>query len=80
MAQQIKQNGKVILSAPGDGNPSGAIIFNNLTGVNFSGNEYFSGNYKNYLSMMFHDFPELTYGEIELWEDGELKEKGNINH
>lgn len=73
MAQQIKQNGKVILSAPGDGNPTGAIIFNNLTGVNFSGKEY-----KDYLAMMFHDFPELTYGEIELWEDGELKEKRNI--
>ncbi len=78
MAQQIKQNGKVILSAPGDGNPMGAIIFNNLTGVNFGREE--QSQYKAYLRGMFHDFPELTYGEIELWEDGELKEKGNINH
>ena len=77
MAQQIKQNGQVVMTAPGEGNPSCAIIFNNLTGVNFSKEE--RRQYKNYLSMMFHDFPKLTYGEIELWEDGKLIDKGNIN-
>ena len=77
MAQQIKQNGQVVMTAPGEGNPSCAIIFNNLTGVNFSKDE--RKQYKNYLTMMFHDFPKLTYGEIELWEDGKFKQKGNIN-
>ena len=77
MAQQIKQNGQVIMTAPGEGNPSCAIIFNNLTGVNFSKDE--RKQYKSYLSGMFRDFPKLTYGEIELWEDGKFKQKGNIN-
>lgn len=55
-------------------NTSCSIIFGNLTGTNITGKEY-----KNYLTMMFYDFPELTYGEIELWEDGKFKQKGNIN-
>lgn len=71
MAQQIKQNGVALITSPE--NTSCSIIFGNLTGTNITGKEY-----KNYLAMMFYDFPELTYGEIELWEDGELKEKGNI--
>ena len=77
MAQQIKQNGQVIMTAPGDGNPSCAIIFNNLTGVNFSKDE--RKQYKDYLSGMFRDFTGLTYGEVELWEDGKFKQKGNIS-
>lgn len=71
MAQQIKQNGVALITSPE--NTSCSIIFGNLTGTNITGKEY-----KDYLAMMFYDFPELTYGEIELWEDGELKEKGNI--
>lgn len=77
MAQQIKQNGQVVMTAPGEDNPSCAIIFNNLTGVNFSKDE--RKQYKDYLSGMFRDFPRLTYGVIELWEDGKFKQKGNIN-
>ena len=49
------------------------IVFNNLTGKNFGGQEY-----KNYLKMMFHDFPKLSYGEIELWEDGKMTTKGDV--
>jgi hypothetical protein len=72
MAQQIKQNGVALMTSPE--NTSCSIIFGNLTGVNITGKDY-----KSYLTMMFHDFPKLTYGEIELWEDGEFKQKGNIN-
>lgn len=61
------------MTAPGEDNPTCTMIFNNLTGINFHGKAY-----KQYLQMMFHDFPKLTYGEIELWENGELKCKGNI--
>ena len=73
MAQSIKQNGVTIMTSPclylcG-------IVFNNLTGDYIKGQER-----KQYLKMMFHDFPRLTYGEIELWEDGECKCKGNIKH
>lgn len=71
MAQQIKQNGQVMMTSPE--NTSCSIIFNNLTGINIQGKEY-----KSYLSMMFHDFPKLTHGEIELWEDGQLKHTGTI--
>lgn len=72
MAQQIKQNGQVVMTAPGEGNPSCAIIFNNLTGINGF------DHYREYIQMMFHDFPKLTYGEIELWEDGKMITKGEI--
>ena len=72
MAQVIKQNGVDVMSSPE--NTSCNIIFNNLTGTNIKGKEY-----KQYLQMMFYDFPNLTYGAIELWEDGNLKCKGNIN-
>lgn len=72
MAQQIKQNGVVLMTS--SDNTSCSIIFGNLTGVNITGKEY-----KNYLAMMFHDFPKMTYGVIELWEDGNLKLKGNIS-
>ncbi len=73
----IIQNGQTVMIAPGEGNPSCAIIFNNLPGANFSREE--QRQYKSYLAMMFHDFPKLTYGEIELWEDGKFKQKGYIN-
>lgn len=76
MAQQIKQNGQAVIVAPGDNNPTCAIIFNLLTEKN---QHLGSDAYESYLSMMFHDFPGLTYGEIELWEDGKFKQKGNIN-
>jgi predicted ester cyclase len=72
MAQTIKQNGVTIMSSPE--NTSCSIIFGNLTGRNIKGEEY-----RKYLKMMFHDFPNLTYGEIELWEDGEQKLKWKIN-
>lgn len=74
MAQKIIQNGQTVMNAPGEGNPTCAIIFNNLTGVNIQDKR----ELQVYLSMMFHDFPVLTYGEIELWEDGKLIDKGNI--
>ena len=76
MAQKIIQNGQTVMTAPGEDNSSCAIIFNNLTGRNFKGESH--KNYLNYLAMMFHDFPRLTYGEIELWEDGKLIEKETI--
>ena len=71
MAQIIIQNGQVMMTSPE--NTSCNIIFNNLTGINIQGDEY-----KKYRAMMFHDFPRLTYGEIELWENGKLIDKGTI--
>lgn len=73
MAQKIIQNGQTVMTAPGEGNPTCAIIFNNLTGVNIQDKR----EQQAYLAIMFRNFP-LTYGEIELWEDGKLIDKGNI--
>lgn len=70
---KIVQNQTCILSAPGKDNPSCHIIFNNLTGKNFQGEEY-----RNYLKMMFHDFPQLSEGKIELYEGETLLETGEI--
>ena len=70
MAQVIKQNGAVIMSSPE--NRSCSMIFGNLTGLNGI------DHHREYLQMMFHDFPGLTYGEIELWEDGNMIDKGEI--
>ena len=71
MEQTIKQNGIVLLSSPD--NYSCGMIFRNLTGLNFNGEEY-----KKYLQTMFWDFPELKHGEIELWEDDKLISKGIV--
>ena len=77
MAQQIIQNEQTVMVAPGEENPSCSIIFHNLIGDNFNKEE--QKQYKAYIRGMFHDFPKLTYGEIELWEDGVCKVKSNIN-
>lgn len=71
MTQSIKQNGVTIMTSPE--NATCNMIFRHLTGLNFGGEEY-----KQYVKMMLREFPKLTYGEIELWEDGECKCKGNI--
>ena len=71
MKQAIRQNGVTIMPSPE--NASCNMIFCNLTGKNFGGKEY-----ELYVKMMLSEFPNLTYGEIELWEDGKLKDKGNI--
>ena len=70
MTQVIKQNGAVIMSSPE--NRSCNMIFRNLTGLNGIDHQ------REYLQMMFYDFPSLTYGEIELWEDGNMIDKGEI--
>lgn len=71
MEQTIKQNGIVLFSSPE--NYTCTIIFRNLTGLNFKGEEY-----KKYLLTMFRELPELKHGEIELWENGKLKSKGIV--
>lgn len=71
MEQTIKQNGIVLLSSPE--NYTCTIIFRNLTGLNFKGEEY-----KKYLRGMFWSFPKLKHGEIELWEDDKLISKGIV--
>jgi len=70
---KIVQNNTCILSAPGKDNPSAHIIFNNLTGKNCQGKEY-----SDYLKGMFHDFPNLREGKIELRDDDTLLETGEI--
>ena len=49
------------------------IIFGNLTGLNFGGEEY-----RQYVKMMLGEFSALNYGEIELWEDDVCKCKGKV--
>jgi len=71
MEQSIKQNGITIMDSPDE--TSCNMIFRNLTGLNFGGEEY-----RRYVRMMLREFSALTYGEIELWEDGVCKSKGNI--
>ena len=68
MAQTINQNGNVVMLSPE--NISCSIVFGNLTGKNITGREY-----NNYLKMMFNGFPQLTYGNIELWENNMCKLK-----
>ncbi len=49
MKEEIKQNGKVLLS--GNDGVSVPVIFRNLCGRNFSGNEY-----RNYLASVIREF------------------------
>ena len=71
MTQSIKQNGVTIMTSPD--NASCNMIFRNLTGLNFGGEEY-----RRYVRMMLREFSALNYGEIELWEGGKCKCRGNV--
>ncbi len=64
MKEEIKQNGKVLLSS-GDG-VSVPMIFNNLSGRNFSGSRY-----RDYLATVRHEFG-VSAGTIEHYRDSVL--------
>ncbi len=70
MKEEIKQNGKVLLSS-GDG-VSVPMIFNNLSGRNFSGSRY-----RNYLATVRQQFG-VSAGMIEFYRDGVLVETATI--
>lgn len=70
MKEEIKQNGKVLLSS-GDG-VSVPMIFNNLSGRNFSGSRY-----RDYLATVRQQFG-VSAGMIELYRDGVLVETATI--
>lgn len=69
MLEEIKQNGKVILSS--SDTVSIPVIFNNLIGKNFKNKEY-KDYYVAYRSMGFAE------GKIQLFRDGEQIEEGII--
>lgn len=68
--QEIRQSGKYILS----GNHSLGVIFNNLTGKNFTTNKEYQWYIKSRLAVS-----DFTYGEIELWINDKLVSKGEIS-
>ncbi len=70
MKEEIKQNGKVLLSS-GDG-VSIPMIFNNLSGRNFSGSRY-----RDYLVTVNQEFG-VSAGTIEHYQDGVLVETATI--
>lgn len=70
MKEEIKQNGKVLLSS--DDGVSVPMIFNNLSGRNFSGNEY-----RNYLATVNRELG-VSAGRIELYRDGTAVETATI--
>jgi len=70
MKTEIRQNGKVILSSTDD--ISISMIFKNLCGKNFSGNDY-----QNYLRTVCQDIG-VTTGAIEYYADNVLIEKATI--
>jgi hypothetical protein len=70
MKTEIRQNGKVILSSTDD--ISIPMIFKNLCGKNFSGNDY-----QNYLRTVCQDIG-VTTGAIELQDRLLLCFEGNV--
>ncbi len=70
MKEEIKQNGKVLLSS-GDG-VSVPMIFNNLSGRNFS-----ESRYRDYLAAVRQEFG-VSAGMIEFYRDDVLVETATI--
>lgn len=71
MLEDIKQNGITILHSTDT--VSIPVIFNNLTGKNFQGNEYH--DYIKYIAIESMGF---TFGKIQLYRDGEQIEESVI--
>lgn len=65
MKDEIRQNGKVILSS--DDGISIPMIYNNLSGVNMKGNEYLK-----YLKHVASESMGFIPGRIEYFRDGTL--------
>ncbi|WP_455643757.1 DUF7688 family protein [Parabacteroides sp.] len=71
MLEEIKQNGKVILSS--SDTVSIPVIFNNLIGKNFKNKEY-----KDYIEYVAYRSMGFAEGKIQLFRDGEQIEEGII--
>ncbi len=70
MKEEIKQNGKVLLSS--SDSVSVPMIFNNLSGRNFSGSRY-----RDYLATVHQQFG-VSAGMIEFYRDDVLVETATI--
>lgn len=71
MKSEIRQNGKTIMCSSDD--VSIPVIFNNLCGKNFSGDEY-----RRYIKVIALGEGGFVPGEIEHVRDGIVVEKGII--
>ena len=71
MVEEIKQGDKVVLSSE-DGF-SVPMIFNNICGKNFSGEEY-----RNYIKYVVYDSMGLKPGIVSYYRDGALYKSGTI--
>lgn len=71
MTEEIRQNGCTVLASCSE--HAIPMIFNNLCGKNFSGNEY--RDYIRYIALGEMGFKP---GRIELYRDGELLKTGYI--
>ena len=71
MIEEIRQDGKVVLSS--DTEHAMPMIFNNLCGKNFSGEEY--RDYIRYIALGEMGFKP---GRIELYRNGKLLKHGDI--
>lgn len=72
MRDEIRQNGEPLLWAEGEEWTSIPMIFQNITGKNFTGQEY-----RAYIeNWILHQGFEL--GPVELWCDGRFVERGEI--
>ena len=63
MRDEIRQNGEPLLWAEGEEWTSIPMIFQNITGKNFTGQEY-----RAYIEL----------GPVELWCDGRFVERGEV--
>ena len=72
MRDEIRQNGKVMLS--GEEDNLSPMIFKNLCGKNFSGTKY-----KDYIKHIAFGEMGLKPGEITLYRNGILVRTGKIN-
>ncbi|MBC5614583.1 DUF7688 family protein [Bacteroides hominis] len=71
MKQEIRQNGKVVLWSNDEF--SIPVIFNNLCGKNFSGEEY-----RTYIRYVAFEDMGFKPGEISFYRDGILVKAGKI--
>ncbi len=71
MKQEIRQNGKVVLWS--DDENSIPVIFNNLCGKNFSGEEY-----RTYIRYVAFEDMGFKPGEISYYRNGVLYRTGKI--
>ena len=69
MRDEIRQNGEPLLWAEGEERTSIPMIFRNITGKNFTGEEY-----RNYIELS----RGFELGPVELWCDGRFIERGEI--